>query len=525
MSFRYALIPGRHQALTTFQASYLSDLRSREGDLELVWAVTSGNHGGTQRNPISGERRLGMIEAFVRDTDLPSHVYLITNMRPKDNFAHFVIEDIRTQSRGVVELTPENCIVVCSTPSVIAMYQALGFTIAPAELDESSGEFHAIRPWDVVEAIIAAGEQWRDDPIVQNELHPACLSYYERYGLSDLVREIFDDPLVGSEDGDITDTRDYATYRQAFEDGAERKVADFVDFIKPGRILDVGCATGQTLKVLSQRPELFESDLYGIEVARPLYQICEQRKQAGEFGDANVYFYQRNIMQQKLFKLSSLDTIITMALTHEVESYLGRSELEKFVRHMYDMLEPGGVYINYDVVGPNGKDDEVYVRFTEDDGKNPADISNELTGHELSVWLSGLSTLARFRRFAQDFRAVEGDTMTYRTETIDGDEYLVMRRADLCDFLAKKDYVDSWPSEMHERFCFFEHSDWVALLEAVGFELDSASRAVQNPWLIENRFAPAAVVYTKQSDGSLRAAPQPVTNTLLVAQKPEDTPR
>jgi len=533
VKFRYALIPGRHQSLTAFQGSYLQGLLDRDTSvtgfsandqidrqLEFIWAVTSANHGGTRRNPLSGERRLGMIEHTTATVDLPSHVYLINNMQPKADFAHYVIEDVRMQSRGRIDLTPENCIVVCSTPSVIKMYRGLGYTIADAELDESTGKARGIRPWDVVEEIIASGSEWRSNAMVRAELHPTCFEYYERYGLGDAIVEVFGDPLIDSEDGDITDTRDYATYRQAFEDNAWRKVDAFADYVRPGRILDVGCATGQTLKLLGERPDLFESDFYGVEAARPLYQICEQRKSNGDFGSTNTFFYQRNIMRSSLFAKNSLDSIITMALTHEIESYLGTAELRRFVGRMYDMLAPGGVYINYDVVGPDDKDAVVYALLTDDDGENPEDVANDLEGGQLTEWLASLSTKARFRRFAQDFRASEGDKIEYTFETIDDREYAVLRRADLCDFLAKKDYIDSWTSEMHERFCFFEHADWVELLESVGFEVAAGTEAIQNPWLIENRFAPAAQVFTMH-DNQLVLEPQPVTNTLLVMKKPE----
>ena len=533
MTYRYALIPGRHQALTRFQRQYLQSLLRGDAayadipapedidrQIEVIWAITSANHGGTMRNPISGDRRLGMIEAFAAEARVPSQVYAINNMRPKPDFAHFVIEEIRMQSRGQVVLTPDNCLVICSTPQVIEMYRQLGFRVATAELDEPTDTYRGSRPWDVAEEIINSGAQWRTNAIVQTELDPVCFDYYVRYGLGDAIVEIFQDPLISSADGDITETRDYATYRQAFEDNAWRKVADFAEYVRPGRILDVGCATGQTIKLLAERPELFESDFFGVEAARPLYQICEQRKSVGEFGDSNVFFFQRNIMRSSLFAKGSLDTIITMALTHEIESYLGRDELVRFVRRMYDMTAPGGVYINYDVVGPEDKDAKVYVQFTRDDGDNPETVDNDLTGKDLAAWLKTLSSDARFKRFARDFRRDEGDGITYKVETVNGEEYTVLSRGDLCEYLAKKDYFDSWASEMHERFCFFDYNDWVELLEATGFVIDGASEAKQNPWLIENRFAPAAKVYQFDGDGRSEA-PQPVTNVLIVARKPE----
>lgn len=86
----------------------------------------------------------------------------------------------------------------------------------------------------------------------------------------------------------------------------------------------------------------------------------------------------------------------------------------------------------------------MYVRFRQDDGSDKPGIA-------------GLSTDGRFRRFVDDFRREEGEAVSVRQQVVDGVRYEVMSRATLCEFLAKKDYVDSWQSEMHERFCFFTH--------------------------------------------------------------------
>ena len=522
MKYKYLLIPGRHQAITNFQVGHLKKLLEREDvdrTAQVIWAVTSANHAGTQRNPISGSRRIGVIEAVAVSDDVPSQVYRISNMTEKPNFAHYLIESIRFDSKGRVAMTPENTLVVCSTKSVAQQYSDAGFAVNTAESDEHFEKQLAPRPWDVVEELIKSGPQWRSSAIVQDELHPVCFAHFERYGLGDDIVEVFQDPLIDSDDGDITTTRDYTTYRQAFEDGAIRKVADFDQYVQPGRILDVGCATGETLKILAKQPGLFESDFYGVEAARPLYQICQQRKDNNEFGDANIFFYQRNIMRSSLFPHNSLNTIITMALTHEIESYLGRNELKAFIKRMYDILAPGGVYINYDVVGPHDKNKLVHVLLNEDDGANPDVLFPDMSKEVLPAFLTSMSTKARFKRFVKDFRASEGDVMAVAYEIHDDTEYAVMRYADLCDFLAKKDYVNSWQSEMHERFCFWEYSDWTAALEEVGFEIADGSEAKQNPWLIENRFKPAASVFEKV-DGELVPVEQPVTNALLIARKP-----
>ncbi|HEY8885942.1 MAG TPA: methyltransferase domain-containing protein [Candidatus Microsaccharimonas sp.] len=522
MSYKYLLMPGRHQAITRFQVNHLKEVLARpdvDRSAQVIWAVTSANHAGTQRNPISGSRRLGMIEAVVIAEDIPSQVFRITNMTAKPNFAHYVVEGIRLESKGRTSMRPEDTIVICSTKEVAQQYSDAGFQIDSAEVDASFEHQLGPRPWDVVEELIKSGPQWRSSAIVQDELHPVCLAHFERYGLGDDIVEVFQDPLIDSDDGDITTTRDYATYRQAFEDGAIRKVAEFGQYVQAGRILDVGCATGETLKILAKRPDLFESDFYGVEAARPLFQICQQRKDNGEFGAANVFFYQRNIMRSSLFPHNSLNTIITMALTHEIESYLGRDALKSFIQRMYDITAPGGVYINYDVIGPDDKDKMVYALLKDDDGDNPHTLFPDMPEEALASFLRTLSTKARFHRFVKDFRSKEGDVIAVRYETIDDKEYAVLRHADLCDFLAKKDYFDSWHSEMHERFCFWEYADWTQALTEVGFEIGEGSGTKQNTWLIENRFEPAAKVYEKKND-TLVEIEQPVTNVLLIARKP-----
>jgi len=68
----YIFIPGRHHLITTFQVNYLKDLVSQYPGAEIIWAVTSADHTGTQRNPISGPRRLGLIEAVMASENLPS---------------------------------------------------------------------------------------------------------------------------------------------------------------------------------------------------------------------------------------------------------------------------------------------------------------------------------------------------------------------------------------------------------------------------------------------------------------------
>jgi hypothetical protein len=274
------------------------------------------------------------------------------------------------------------------------------------------------------------------------------------------------------------------------------------------------------LRQLTFDDRLRESDFYGIEVARRLFQECLHRKEQGAFANDNVFFYQRNAAAQSIFAPNSINTFTTFALTHELESYQGRAALEHFIELLYGQLAHGGHWLNVDVVGPENKDEIIYMRLNRDDGSN-ADQLGDLRGisrDTCRIALERMSTYGRFRRFQKDFRQAEGYNVAAETEIIEGMEYLRLRMQDACEFLSKKDYVDNWQSEMHETFCFWSFSDWCRALELAGFAIHPASHAYANPWVIENRLQNKVELFQKMN-GRLEKIPYPVTNVLLIAEK------
>jgi hypothetical protein len=98
MAFDYVLFPGRHHLLTRFQAAYLEravavgvlDTEGAQADCrgaQVIFAVTSADHGTTRRNPLPAHRREAQIERYAtlreageRDTALPwpdTHLRLV----------------------------------------------------------------------------------------------------------------------------------------------------------------------------------------------------------------------------------------------------------------------------------------------------------------------------------------------------------------------------------------------------------------------------------------------------------------
>ncbi|WP_232234453.1 class I SAM-dependent methyltransferase [Actinoplanes sp. N902-109] len=466
--------------------------------------MTSANHANTKRNPVPFHRREAAIEQLSVLTGLRSLVVPVFDTAPTDRFAEVTIKNV-TVATGIT-LTPQNTVVACSTPQVAALYEELGYPIAGVELDETPTPE---RPWDVLLRLAAADETWRE------LAHPATVDVFDRYQLTDTVRTVVNDPVVGDEGG-LTPTRDYRTYAEAFADAAARKWDLVSAYVRPGRIVDVGCGAGAVLERADRDPALRESDLIGVEVARHLYDECVHKKAQGVFRNANVYFYRRNVLGGAIFPSRSIDTTLTFALTHEIWSYGDRwPSLRAFAQAIYDHTAPGGVWINSDVCGPDNRERTVRLTLSTTDGDNPGAVRPELASlpaEAVAAHVGGLSTRARLDQFAVDYR------FPFGYKPVD-DTTVELSFGDAMDYLTRKDYPDNWLSETQEQFCGLEFADWKSLLTDVGFEIDPASRTTRNDWIVDNRLAPVATLAT--ADGE--PLDWPVTHVLFIARRPLNT--
>ncbi|MFC7431544.1 MULTISPECIES: class I SAM-dependent methyltransferase [unclassified Agrococcus] len=513
------LVPGRHHLLTTFQVEALRRILAGEEhdeagvpivpapDAVVVWAVTSANRASTRRNPFPGHRREAAIEILAHVEGIASVVVPVVDVPPTDRFAELTLKAVEHATASRLVPTPETAIVACSTEAVAAMYRALGYRIAPLE-----ARTDVAPPWAHLDALMASqpgDDAWRDG------VHPASLDIVDRYGLDALARMVAADPVVGDEGG-LTATRDYRSYMRSFEDAAQRKWAQARPFVVPGRIVDVGCATGGMLELAAREPALAESDLIGIEVAAPLYDECVHKLSQGAFANPSTYFYRRNIMAGALFPDRSIATTLTFALTHEIVSYGdGIPSLERFAAAIAAQTEPGGVWINSDVCGPADLDAPVLLRFADGDVRTPA---VRLTGSnaEVAAVLDALPVGSRVAQFAQDFRAASGSDWPY--DVVD-ERTIALRQGDAMELMTKVHYTGNWLSEMHERFCALSWTDWVALVEAAGLEVDERSGPWRNEWMVEHRFAPDATLLARSGD----SIPWPDTHVLLVARRPAES--
>ncbi len=93
---------------------------------------------------------------------------------------------------------------------------------------------------------------------------------------------------------------------------------------------------------------------------------------------------------------------------------------------------------------------------------------------------------------------------------------LTLREA--MEFLTRKDYVDNWLSESHERFCDLTGPRWAELLTAAGFEVEPGSGAWRNEWVVAHAFAPVAALHDATTG---EPVDWPDTHVLTVARRPE----
>ncbi|MFA5797857.1 MAG: transferase [Candidatus Woesearchaeota archaeon] len=534
------LIPGRHHLLTKFQWEYYYDLihknleededinntayknnkniQAKEGIDNIIFAITSANHANTRRNPLPLYMRAMMIEQFSEGLDVPAFLYPIDDVGalPGTKFAEYTLKKINNASDGRFNLTPQNTIVACST-EVLEMYEALGFAIAPTELsDRNTWTYRTGLPWEIVTEIAKSEGDWKKNKAFVEQAHPSTQKIWKKYDIGDNVKMLFADHMIGA-DGDITETRDYGVYVRQMDEIAEQKYNEVSPFIRPGRVGDIGCAVGSWIKFASEDPRLLESDFHGIEIARKLYDECQHRKERGDFVNPYVFFWKRNAVTGFAFEKGSMNTIHTSSLTHEIKSYGKEKSLEKFVYNRFDELAHGGVWINRDVVGPEDKDRTIVMKLNAHDGKNST--TNDADLERSHNALSELSTAARFKVFAKDFRHQEGYKLAYTIEKEDAESLLVqLRLEDACEFMSKKDYTDNWKSEMHEQFCFWSSSDWKNNLKQAGFNIHPASYTFRNEWIVKNRYEGKVELYTLQN-GILRPFEYPISHMVMIAEK------
>lgn len=548
----YLLFPGRHLFNTKFQEQTLWDILRLpvkkldlhgkceiDGDekiTHIIFAVTSSNQAHSRYNPIPFFERAISLDRFAqgyKTLGVEYKIIGIPHFDPNDKFAEYTIKEIAENSEGDHVLNSKNTIVLCSTPNLINQYIKLGFAILSAEYDVASEKFTTDTPIDLLKKIVKAGDSWKEDEEIKEKMAKSSFETWKDFpSIPRTIFRLWNDPLL-TDTGSLTLDRDYSSYAYGMSNNAsmDLKYADIKDSVKQGKIVDEGCADAALLVRLSK--DFPDSDLIGIELTTEFTARCMERQRAGEFGGTYVHFHQRNLLE-KVFQDNTIDTTICNSTTHELWSYADQEKsLIGYLKKKYDQTAVGGRLVIRDVVGPEGKDDEIYMKLNHTDGSNE-DVFKKCSDRDsLSAHLEGLSTAARFLRFAEEYlsnmrqkgnRTAESK-IVFREEIVAGDKYFVLKLKDAVEFITKKDYVDNWDSELNEEFAYWSFSEWKKKLTEIGFlvlenpnDTKGYSRAYTNSWIVDNRWKGKVKFFKKTEDG-LKAIDYPATNMVLIAEK------
>lgn len=534
----YLLFPGRHLVNTRFQESYLRRLLSTKsnelpgfiagrGGLSeppsvILFAITSANQENSRFNPVPFHVRAMGVDRFARDLHEGAafrfRVFGIPHYGHTQNFAEFTVKEIAYQSEQTIKLTPVNCLVLCSTPEVIRLYQELGFAIAPAEAAEPDPK--PVTPIEIIREIGSRGKDWRTGSLVAGNLASSHRSLFgDLPEVPQRIARLYQDPLTNQEGG-LTATRNYSSYARGMNEIIRLKYLDIHRAIRPGRIVDEGCADGALLAEISQ--DFPDSDLFGIDLSAEFAGRFHERQRAGEFGGAYVHFFHRNLFD-RIFEPESIDTTLCNSTLHEIWSYGdGEKSVRSYLSEKLRQLRPGGRLLIRDVVGPDDGDCEVLLWCSDTDGQHFS--AREAVNHKdrSPEWLSTLSTRTRFHLFAQDFLSGQRG-FSFKEESSHNRRVFRLTLRQAAEFLSKKDYTDNWSSEMNEEFCFWSFSKWKQVLVEIGFQVvenpnsqAESSRVYTNPWIVEHRHIGHAEI--RGVDGQV--LPWPPTNMILVAEMP-----
>ncbi len=551
----YLLFPGRHLLMTQFQRDYLwSVLRLPISKLDLlgeykgdandsinhiIFAVTSANQENSRYNPVPFHMRAVGLDRFANEyresLNVRCDIVAVPHFNPNEHFAVYTLKEIKEETEDKISLTPENTIVLCSTPVVIEMYQKLGFAVLPAEYDLQTKTVKEKGPIEYVKVLAEVGDKWKENETISKGISKTSYDLWSDFpSVPAKILRLWRDPLL-TESGSLTETRNYSTYAVGMGHTVllESKYQDIKDVLVPGKIVDEGCADGALMTLLAR--DFTDSDIIGIEITSEFTARCLERQRAGEFGGTFVHFHQRNLMD-KIFEDASIDTTICNSTTHEIWSYGNQEEsLSHYLRLKFDQLRDGGHLVIRDVVGPEQKEREVYMWLNKDDGSSEDVHKVCNNAQELQVHLDTLSTYGKFLRFSVDYlkdmrESGRRDTSTkisYKEEMVDGKKYIVLKLKDAMEFITKKDYTDNWKSELNEEFAYWSFSEWKLKLENAGFriienpnETEKSSRAYTIPWIVENRFKDKVSLYIKEGI-NLQPIDYPVTNMVLIGEKIE----
>ena len=309
--------------------------------------------------------------------------------------------------------------------------------------------------------------------------------------------------LYGLRKDELDRVANEASYLETMN-AARSDKARMLDFVRPGRIVEVGPGGGVVLDLLEER--FPDSEIIGLDLSREVVAALEQRARlprvsgaaAGETAPAAGAGRRWRVVLGAAEELARhvpapVDTVVFCSILHEVYSYteprFSLESVRRVVAAAFDALRPGGRLVIRDGVMPP-----------------PGTRRIRMLAAELRPTL--LLYTAQFEGRPIRFTELDPD----RVE---------MTAADAMEFL----YTYTWgpasfPYEVRELYGILTYDDYAArLVEWCGGE--AAARIVENPLgsYLQDGYRAALERKIELTDEHDRPVPLPDSNCLLVVER------
>lgn len=293
---------------------------------------------------------------------------------------------------------------------------------------------------------------------------------------------------------ELTSGRNFQVYADGMDASLHIKLAELLPHIRPGLIVDVGCAGGSLIAALLR---LFpDSRFIGIDCSS---KFVEQAR-ARFANDSRVTILEGKAEHLDQLVLEPASTVILASITHEIHSYNNYDEtpvLNTFAC-VHNILEQGGVLLVRDGIAPSRA--VVGLWCNPEDGASHGPIDQ-------------LSTHAMFQRFLVEYRDRIG--VSVDLEFDDGRCVYLLNARDAYEFINKKDYRANWAQEVNEQYGFWRKAEWLSALQKTTFVRIDIQEIV-NPWIVRHRFNNHVLLLDPRTFTSLPWFP---THAVIVAYK------
>ena len=274
---------------------------------------------------------------------------------------------------------------------------------------------------------------------------------------------------------------------------AKNDKARMMNYLKPGKIVEVGPGGGVVLDLLESH--FPDSEIIGLDASHQVVVALEQRKKQShakwQIIEGNAFAF------EKYFSDNSLNDIVFCSILHEIYSYIEAEDgtrfhvesVQKMLQSAFKALAPGGRILIRDGIMPDHKPQ--YLSFIAEDAR------------------------PFFDAFCREFKGRKIDYQTVDDNTV------LLDSADAMEFMYTYTWgPESFPYEVREQYGVMTYSDYC---QSILSWLGDKARIVELPdseaLVLQPGYVTALKDKVRLMDVTGNPAPFPPSNAIIVIEK------